>query len=100
MAEGHQFNPGERLEVLKHYVYVLRSIPTGRHYIGSTAAVARRLDEHNTRNGRWTSPFKPWVLVATEEYESRKEARGREAYLKSRPGIGERLRLYNRFEDS
>jgi putative endonuclease len=83
--------------ILKHYVYVLRGIPTGRHYIGSTADVARRLDEHNTRNSRWTSPFKPWALVTTEEYESRREARGREAYLKSRAGIGERLRL---LEDS
>ena len=85
---------------MKHYVYVLRSIPAGRHYIGSTADVARRLDEHNTRNGRWTSPFKPWAVVAAEEYESRKEALSREAYLKSRAGIGEHLRLFSRLEDS
>ena len=78
---------------MKHYVYVLRSTPTGRHYIGSTGDIARRLDEHNTRNGRWTSPFKPWELVAIEEFETRKEARSREAYLKSRAGMHERLRL-------
>jgi putative endonuclease len=85
---------------LKHYVYVLRSIPTGRHYIGSKADVARRLDEHNTRKGRWTSPHKQWQLVASEEFETRKEARNREAYLKSRAGIGQRLQLFGRLEDS
>jgi len=79
---------------LKCYVYVLRSIPTGRHYIGSTADVARRLDEHNTRSGRWTSAYKPWVLVTTEEFETRSEARKREAYLKSRAGIADRWRLF------
>ncbi|MBZ5596337.1 MAG: GIY-YIG nuclease family protein [Acidobacteriia bacterium] len=85
---------------MKYFVYVLRSIPTGRHYIGSTADVARRLNEHNTRNGRWTSAFKPWEVAATEEFETRGEARSREAYLKSRAGISERLRLYGSLEDS
>jgi len=84
---------------LKFYVYVLRSVPTGRHYIGSTADVARRLDEHNTRNGRWTSPFKPWKLVATEEFETREQARSREAFLKSRAGISDRIRLCAAIED-
>jgi len=81
---------------LKCYVYVLRSVPTGRHYIGSTADVARRLNEHNTKNGRWTSSYKPWTLVAVEEFDSRKEARGRESFLKSRAGIDDRLRLFDR----
>ena len=86
--------------VLQYFVYVLRSIPTGRHYIGSTADVARRLDEHNTKSGRWTSAFKPWEVLAVEGYEFRKQARRREAYLKSRAGIGERRRLYGLLEDS
>jgi putative endonuclease len=85
--------------ILKHYVYVLRSISTGRHYIGSTADVARRLDEHNTRNGRWTSTHKPWALVTVEEFETRSEARSREAHLKSRAGIADRLRLFGRSQE-
>ena len=96
-AEGHRFKfPVNGSRVLKFYVYVLRSISAGRHYIGSTADVARRLNEHNTQNGRWTSAYKPWVLVATEEFETRSQARKREAYLKSRAGITERLRLFAR----
>jgi hypothetical protein len=31
---------------LKWYLYVLRSIPTGKHYIGITADVEKRLGEH------------------------------------------------------
>ena len=44
---------------LKWFVYVLRSIPTGRHYIGMTSDVEERLYEHNTKKGRWTSSFQP-----------------------------------------
>jgi predicted GIY-YIG superfamily endonuclease len=32
-----------------YYVYVLRSVPTGKHYIGISADVDRRLGEHNSK---------------------------------------------------
>jgi hypothetical protein len=38
-------------------------------------------------------PNKPWVVLATEEYEASRAARTRKAYLKSRAGISERLRF-------
>jgi predicted GIY-YIG superfamily endonuclease len=47
---------------LKYFVYVLRSIPSGRHYIGRTSDPVRRLHEHNTKKKRWTSAFQPWSL--------------------------------------
>ena len=83
-------------ESVKYYVYVLRSIPTGRHYIGVTAGLRRRLDEHNSRSGRWTSRFKPWELAAVEEFEDRGAAARREAFLKSRAGIVARKELFAR----
>ena len=93
-AEGHQFNPGQRLQIfLKYFLYVLRSVPTGKHYLGIAADVAKRLNEHNTRTGRWTSPFKPWELVATEEYADRGAASRRERFLKSSAGIQARKEL-------
>jgi putative endonuclease len=79
---------------LQWFVYVLRSIPTGRHYIGMSPDVERRLHEHNTRTGRWTSSFRPWELVASEGFGCRKEASAREAFLKSRAGIRDRQRLF------
>ena len=75
MAEGQQFNGSI---VLKYWLYVLRSVPTGKHYIGIAADVVRRLEEHNTKNGRWTSAFKPWELLVTEEYPDRAGAARRE----------------------
>jgi putative endonuclease len=72
---------------------VLRSIPTGKHYIGIAADVERRLIEHNTKTGRWTSAFKPWWIVATEEYTDRAAASRRERFLKSREGIMARRQL-------
>jgi len=71
VAEGHRFNPDHRLQILKWYLYLLRSIPTGKHYIGISADVAKRLTEHNTKSGRWTSAYKPWEVLGTEEYPDR-----------------------------
>jgi putative endonuclease len=83
---------------LKWYVYLLRSVPTGRHYIGMTSDVPKRLHEHNTKTGRWTSSFKPWDLLGLEEFETRGAAMKREAFLKSREGIAERQKLFEQLE--
>jgi putative endonuclease len=68
-----------------------------RHYIGMTSDVQRRLHEHNTKTGRWTSRFQPWVVVGVEEFCSRGEAMKREVFLKSRAGIAERQQLFGQF---
>jgi putative endonuclease len=78
---------------LKYWVYVLRSLPTGKSYIGIAADVAKRLQEHNSKNGRWTSAYKPWALVATEEFSDRASAARKERFLKSRAGIQARREL-------
>jgi len=71
-------------------VYVLRSVPAGRFYIGMTGDLTRRLHEHNSRNGRWTSGGKPWELIGYETHASGREALAREAFLKSRRGMKQR----------
>ena len=83
---------------MKHYVYVFRSIPTGRYYIGMTADVNKRLEEHNTKKGRWTSSFAPWRLAGFEEFGDRVSAARRERYLKGREGIAERQALLAQLE--
>ena len=72
---------------------MLESIPTGKHYFGIAADVDRRLHEHNTKAGRWTSAYKPWKLVVTEEHCDRAVASRRERFLKSREGIAARRQL-------
>jgi len=46
------------------------------------------------RNGRWTSAYKPWVLVAMEAYPDRAAATRRERFLKGRTGMEARKELY------
>ncbi len=51
-----------------------------------TSNLPRRLKEHNSGKTKSTKGFKPWKLFFFEDFDSRKEARNREKYLKS--GIG------------
>ncbi|MCU0640934.1 MAG: GIY-YIG nuclease family protein [Candidatus Margulisbacteria bacterium] len=67
----------------RFYVYVLQSLSYNTYYIGSTGNVERRLREHNSGKGRYTSGRVPWRLVYKEEYPSRREAIKRESALKS-----------------
>ena len=78
---------------MKWYLYLLRSIPTGKHYIGISADVETRLREHNTKSGRWTSAYKPWEVLGTEEFPDRSKAARRKRFLKSRAGIEAREEL-------
>jgi predicted GIY-YIG superfamily endonuclease len=78
-------------------LYLLRSIPTGKHYIGISADVGKRLREHNTKSGRWTSAFKPWEVLSAEEYADRSAAARRERFLKSRAGVGAREELIREY---
>lgn len=64
------------------YVYILQSLKNGRYYIGSTENPEKRLAEHNggkTKSIRYLTPFE---LKYKESYNTRVEARRREAYLK------------------
>lgn len=68
------------------FVYVIKSKIDGRLYKGFTNNLERRLKEHNFGKNKTTAPYKPWSLVYNEGFETRKEARKREKYLKSGAG--------------
>lgn len=78
---------GGEVRVQMFTVYILRNKQSGRHYIGSTNNLIRRLDEHNrgqtfsTRYGK-----NSWELIYSEEYESDFEAKKRERQIKSFKG--------------
>ena len=65
-----------------HFVYIIQSIKNKRYYIGSTNNLERRLKEHNCGKSKYTKLTAPFKLVYKEEYNTLKEARIREAYLK------------------
>jgi putative endonuclease len=68
-------------------VYVIEN-PQGRLYIGHTENVARRIEQHNSPEGKehlgkYTHKNGPWSLIGFEDFETRSEAMWREKQLKS-----------------
>jgi putative endonuclease len=67
-------------------VYVLRSLKDGKLYIGMTENLDARLKRHEQGKAPSTRNRRPLVLLHSEEFENRQQARRREKYLKSGPG--------------
>ncbi|WP_375584090.1 GIY-YIG nuclease family protein [Cyclobacterium xiamenense] len=68
-------------------VYVLHSEKFNKIYIGFTSDLEKRLISHNELGKKgWTIKFRPWKVIHTEEFESKKEAMNREKYLKTGAG--------------
>jgi len=63
------------------WVYILRGA-SGRHYIGSTNNLDRRLREHERGSNHMTRRFVKIELVAAKQIPSMSEARSLEAELK------------------
>ena len=68
------------------YVYAIKSSVRNYIYVGLTNNIVRRLAEHNKGENITTKAYRPFVLIYSEEWETRDQARLREKYLKS--GIG------------
>jgi putative endonuclease len=72
------------------WTYVIRSVPTGRLYIGHTMNLSKRLKEHNdpeSFSSRFTKRIPgPWILVHSEQFATRSGAYRRERWLKTGKG--------------
>jgi putative endonuclease len=66
---------------MMYFVYVLQN-PEGRLYIGFTANLERRLQQHQEDKAGWTRGRGPWELVLSETFTNRTEAMRRERSLK------------------
>jgi len=64
------------------YVYILQSLKSKKLYVGFTADLRRRLNEHNSGLSSSTKYSIPWNLVYYEDYQSERDARVREKKLK------------------
>lgn len=70
-----------------HHVYVLHSPLYDKIYSGESSDLCIRFIYHNQGpKKRWTSKYRPWVLVYMEESESKSGALKREKQLKSAAG--------------
>lgn len=65
-----------------YYVYIIRSIKYNKLYIGYTADLTTRLNEHNSGLSYHTKKYMPWQYVYTEGYANENDARDREKKLK------------------
>jgi putative endonuclease len=72
-----------------HYVYVLRSTLDDGFYIGYSANLRKRFDQHSRGDSLATLHRGPWKLIYYEAYLEQSDALGRERYLKS--GAGRRF---------
>ena len=66
-------------------VYVLQN-SEGRFYVGVSDDVARRLQQHNGGESRWTKGRGPWIAVWQSDELSLSEARKLENRLKRQKG--------------
>jgi len=64
------------------YTYILRSEKDKTYYIGSTGNLTNRVREHNFGNTRYTKLKRPWILIYSEEFQTRGLAVMREKQLK------------------
>jgi putative endonuclease len=65
----------------KHTVYII-SNSDGIYYKGYTTDIVRRLEQHNSPLGKYTSGRGPWVLIFMHTFESKTEALKYEKMLK------------------
>ena len=68
------------------YVYAIKSKVKNYIYVGMTNNLDRRIMEHNNGENKSTKAYKPFIVIFTELFLTRIEARKKEKYLKS--GIG------------
>ncbi|RZT92367.1 putative endonuclease [Ancylomarina subtilis] len=68
-------------------VYIIYSRAFNKIYIGCTSNLEARFKSHNELGIKgWTIKFRPWIIVHTEEFESKREALDREKQLKGAKG--------------
>jgi putative endonuclease len=80
-----------------YYVYVLKSEKDGKHYVGYTEDIKRRLKDHNAGRVPSTRKRRPLILIYWEGCLNQQDATTREKYLKTAWGkryIKNRLHNY------
>jgi predicted GIY-YIG superfamily endonuclease len=74
---------------MSFYVYAIMA-KNGRVYVGQTADLDRRLEQHNAGAVESTKADRPWEFIKTQTCESREQARFFEWQLKRSRGRRQR----------
>lgn len=67
---------------MKIYTVYIISNPEGIYYKGYTTDIVRRVEEHNSPLGKYTSEKGPWTLVFIHSFQSKTDALKYEKMLK------------------
>lgn len=67
---------------MKYYIYILQSEKDKSFYIGYSHNPEERLVKHNNSSRGYTSSKRPWEIVYTEAFDTKREAIQREKFLK------------------
>ncbi len=65
------------------FLYILRSIPSDKFYIGSSDDPRRRLEYHNTVEKGFTARYRPWEIAFQQVFPTKEAARIAERTVKS-----------------
>ncbi len=68
---------------MPYYLYILKSIAIDKFYIGISQNPEMRLSYHNSLERGYTSRYRPWKIIYTKKYDSKKEAASAEKKIKS-----------------
>ncbi|TDE08183.1 GIY-YIG nuclease family protein [Dyadobacter psychrotolerans] len=69
---------------MKYVVYILFSESLGKFYAGQTQDIDKRLLQHNSGKGDFTSRGTPWQLIWSSCCDTRSEAVNLESRIKKR----------------
>ena len=69
-----------------YFVYAIYSESRNYIYVGLSNDFQRRIKEHNLGYNKTTKPYRPFVLIHHEQFQTRTEARSREKSLKTTTG--------------
>lgn len=70
-----------------YYTYLLENQNDKSWYIGYSSDLKKRLSQHQSgQGGKTTSRKDKWIMIYYEAYLNKKDAEGRERFLKSGSG--------------
>lgn len=68
---------------MKFTVYILHSDKYAKHYTAVTTDLEQTLLYHNEEGKDWTKDYRPWKLISTRDFETKKDALKYEKWLRS-----------------
>ena len=69
---------------MQYTVYILKSLRSGRYYVGQTYDLNKRLAEHNSELAGHTLKEQPWQVCWSMQLDTRAEAMQMEKKIKKR----------------